>query len=195
MKKINLLLVLFVGFSLIGCAAQSAYMKPAGLDVAGYRPDSNEAAVIFMRPSRFGGAIQSSVFDVTTEKNVLIGIVSSKTKLVYKTSPGKHLFMVVSESADFMGAELEGGKTYYAIVTPRMGVWRARFSLSPVRRNEINTNEFKTWESSCKFVAKLASADKWAQDNAQSIQSKRKRYYDNWISRDNRPFLKKEDGI
>ena len=80
-------------------------------------------------------AIQSTVFDVTDDAPRMVGIVSAKTKIAYEVAPGEHHFMVVSEAADFMRADLAAGKTYYALVTPRMGVWRARFSLLPPNRN------------------------------------------------------------
>ncbi len=98
-----------------------------------------------MRPSAFGGAVQSSVFDVATAENVLVGIISSMAKVAYKTAPGELIFMVVGESADFMGAEVEAGKKYYALVTPRVGVWKARFSLKPMHKDELQSEEFMDW--------------------------------------------------
>jgi len=192
--KLPCLLVILM--LLAGCAVQSGYMKPVGPDMAtAYTPSGEEAVVVFMRPSRFGGAVQSSVFDVTTEDNVLIGIVSSKTRVAYRTSPGRHLFMVIGESADFMAADLEGGKTYYVLVTPRMGVWKARFSLRPVHRDQLESNEFKNWKNACRPVEKLDTADRWAEENAASIQSKRESYYEKWKNRDVKPLLSREDGI
>jgi len=195
-RSTALLLLLSAIMISSGCAVQSGYMQPAGPDVT-IAPEAGKAVVVFMRPSRFGGAIQSSVFDVTTDKNVLVGVVSSKTKVAYPVSPGEHLFMVVSESADFMKADLEAGKTYYANVTPRMGVWKARFSLDPVNKNEINSAEFKAWVSECKLTEKTPAADKWATDNAASIQKKREGNYEKWMSKPEaaRPILHKEDGI
>lgn len=191
-----LLLLLFAVMIFSGCAAQSSYMRPAGPD-ATVAPESGNAAVVFMRPSRFGGGVQSTVFDVTTDKNVFIGVVSSKTKVAYQVSPGEHLFMVVGESADFMKADLESGKTYYAAVTPRMGVWKARFSLDPVNKDEINSEKFKAWVNDCRLVEKTAEADQWATKNEASIQKKRKGYYEKWMSKpeESRPMLHKEDGI
>lgn len=54
------------------------------------------------------------------------------TKVAYHTEPGEHMFMVIAESADFMQATLEAGKTYYAQIVPRPGVWKARFSFRPI---------------------------------------------------------------
>ena len=66
-------------------------------------------------------AIQASVYDVTSGAPEFIGIVSNDTKISYMTSPGEHMFMVVGESADFLKASVVEGKTYYTVVSPRMG--------------------------------------------------------------------------
>lgn len=192
----HFLLLMAVALIFQGCA--SKHMRPVSPDaVLSYAPSAEESVVIFMRPSVFGGAIQSSVFDVTTADNVLVGIVSSKTKVAYRVTAGDHLFMVVGESADFMKAELLAGKTYYALVTPRMGVWKARFSLRPVHGEELSSDEFKDWESSCEFVENTESSLQWAKDNAPSIQDKREHYFEKWMSKpeEERPVLRKEDGL
>jgi hypothetical protein len=179
-----------------GCAGSSKYMKlaPAGTD---YYPEDDKALVIFMRPSTLGYAIQSSVFDVTSGENKLVGIISAKKKLAYKTDPGEHLFMVVGESADFMKAKLEAGKTYYALVSPRMGVWKARFSLKPVHKEELSSEEFRNWVQACEYVENKESAYKWAEQNAANIQSKREKYLIKWNEKPEsaKPTLYPEDGI
>jgi len=188
-------LVLCIGLTLTGCT--SSLMQPVSTDpTLSYSPAAHEAVVIFMRPSMFGGAIQSAVFDVTTEENVLVGIVSAKSKVAYKTIPGDHLFMVVGESADFMKAELGAGKTYYALVTPRMGLWKARFSLKPIKRGELETKQFTDWESSCSFYENTAKSHQWVNENLSSIQSKREADYKKWMSKPeaNRPVLREDDG-
>lgn len=191
-----ILLLIFVVFSFVGC--MSKYMKPADPDaIVKYKPSETESLVIFMRPSSFGGGIQSSVFDVTTDENVFVGIVSAKTKVAFKTTPGNHLFMVTGENADFMQAELIGGKTYYALVTPRLGVWKARFSLKPITKDELKSEKFKEWDEACQFIENTDDSRQWAKNNASLMQHKRMGYYEKWINKSEgeRPLLKKEDGI
>lgn len=60
--------------------------------------------------------------------------------------------MVVSEAADFMDAELETGKTYYALVTPRLGVWKARFSLRPMTAVELDGQQLREWLDACERI-------------------------------------------
>ncbi len=90
----SIFIVLCIGLALTGCA--SKYVQPVGPEIElSYVPSESEAVIIFMRPSAFGGAVQSSVFDTTTGENVLVGIISSKAKIAYKTAPGEYIFMVV----------------------------------------------------------------------------------------------------
>ena len=106
MKPLNRNVIFVLFFILLtGCA--SARMKSVPEAQAPYTLAAGETQVIFMRPSFFGGAIQSSVFDATDNKDELIGIVSAGTKVRYVTQSGEHLFMVIGENADFMRAYLD----------------------------------------------------------------------------------------
>lgn len=137
--------------------------------------------IVFMRPHAFGGAIQASVFDVTGSGDAkFIGIINMHTQLSYPVQPGRHTFMVVSESADFMEAEIVAGKSYYALVIARPGAWKARFSFVPVRENEKRVEQ---WERTLRPVTSTPRTDAWARQNASSIESKRSRYYAEWTSK------------
>ena len=135
------LLTIVVVSALVGCGG-GAQMTPSG-EAPVIR--QGESMVVFMRPSGFGGAIAASVFDVSGPDNKFVGIVNAGTKVAYPVAPGQYTFMVVSESADFLQATVASGNTYYALVTPRVGVWKARFSFRPVRRLELDGNEFALW--------------------------------------------------
>ena len=74
-----------------------------------------------MSPLTFGGAIQSSVFDVRTGEDVLVCNESLKAKVAYKTVPDDHIFMVVGKIVDFKVAEVVAGKKYKAPLAPRPG--------------------------------------------------------------------------
>ena len=174
-----LFILLFV--LLTGCA--SSRMKPVAEAQAPFVLAAGESQVIFMRPSYFGGAIQSSVFDVTDDKDELIGIVSAGTKVRYVTHPGEHLFMVIGENADFMRAYLDPGKTYYARVTVRMGFMKARFSLSPVRGGELNGQAFKNEAAATSFVENTEQSRQWAADNRPSISTKKAEYLHKWAAK------------
>ncbi|MCF6299721.1 MAG: hypothetical protein L3J52_01145 [Proteobacteria bacterium] len=122
---------------------------------------------------------------MTETETKFIGILRNKTKINYKTSAGKHTFMVVSEAADFMHAEIVEGKTYYSIITPRMGAWKARFSIRPVRND--GTTEFHTENKRFKKILKKTKPVKptkksqaWYQKHKDSVEKKRAKYWIKW---------------
>jgi hypothetical protein len=172
---------LFIALLSIGLAAcgGAAMMK------ADQEPTikQGEAMVIFMRSSFVGSAISASVFDVSGPETKFIGIVNNGTKIAYPVTPGEHTFMVVSESADFLQARILSGRTYYAMVTPRMGMWKARFSFRPVRQNELSGSEFAGWSSGTHFVVNSPETLNWATQNAGDIVSKRMQYWPEWSNK------------
>lgn len=178
-----------------GCA--SSYMRVVQGEEAVSEPQPGKAMMVFMRPSMVGGAIQASVFEINDGKASFAGIVSAKTKVAYDAAPGEHLFMVVGESADFMSASVRAGKTYYALVTPRMGMWKARFSLKPVEQGELESGKFVDWLKSCKWAEKTPEADQWADNNMDSILNKHDTYIKKWNSKSDasKPRLLPNDGM
>lgn len=145
------------------------------------KPD--EALVVMMRSSFLGRAISASVFDVTGSETKFIGIIQTGTKIGYPVKPGEHTFMVVSETADFMKATVQAGKTYYALVTPRFGAWKARFSFRPLRQGDLASSEFSGWDSSTYFVVNSPEALNWASENAADIAAKRAEYWPQWTNK------------
>lgn len=184
MKKIMRLLGLAIlAFVMAGCATQSDLMQVS--KQTKFEPTKDKALIVFLRPSFFGGAVQSSVYEIGDKSDKLAGIVSAKTKTAYLTTPGEKLFMVIGENADFMKATLDAGKTYYALVSPRMGVWKARFSLLPIHNDttsKYNTesDEFKDWISSTQYVETSPAAYKWYEDNKADINAKKAEYLEKW---------------
>ncbi len=146
---------------------------------------TDEVTVVFMRSSMVGKFIKASVYEVTDGGNVFIGILKNKKRLEYKTTAGKHRFMVVSEAADFMEADVEAGKTYYSIVTPRMGAWKARFSLWPIRNGadgeyQWDSKDIQKRFKKTKLISKSEKDEAWFQKNKTSVQSKKHKYLAKW---------------
>lgn len=181
----------------LGCAGRTATMRDIPSAEVPAAIQSDKARIVFMRPSMLGFAVQSSVFEVVSGEPELIGIVSAQKKVGFSCSPGKHLFMVIGESADFMSADVIAGKTYYAVVTPRMGFWKARFSLRPVLQGEHLKDEFKQWDRDCQWTEKTRDADQWAFTHLSSIKSKQEGDMTKWLQRPEgeRPALNPGDGI
>ncbi|MGR9045419.1 MAG: hypothetical protein ACU83N_08990 [Gammaproteobacteria bacterium] len=185
MKKIVLPGILISVLLLSSGCTSSLMTKSASNSSAIPAAKAEYAQIVFMRPSSFGGAIQSSVFDVSQDgahpaEDVLVGIVSANMKVLYETEPGDHLFMVVGENVDFMQAHLAPGRTYYAVVAPRMGWWKARFSLHPVRRSELVSDDFKDWFESTDWYENTSDSHRWAQENRKSIEDKKAAYLEKW---------------
>ncbi|NQZ08563.1 MAG: hypothetical protein HRT35_15530 [Algicola sp.] len=183
MKIFQILIVLSALF-IVGCGSTSMVPAPSQ---AINTPSEGNAQFVFMRSSFFGGAISASLFDVTDIKAepVFIGIIDNNTKLTYSASPGKYTFMVVSEAADFMEANVVGGKTYYAMVTPRMGAWKARFSLWPVRNDgssKFNTTngDFAEYKADTKLMTNSEKSKAWFTGNLNSIKSKQVKHWVTW---------------
>lgn len=189
-KATALLFLLTLG----ACAGTSSYMRDVVPEKANYAPAPDKALLVFMRPSGLGFAVQSTVFDITDGSPVFLGIVSAKTKIAHQANPGKRRYMVIGESADFMGATLDPGKVYYALVSPRMGFWKARFSLLPVRGSGLQTEEFSDWYKDTRWVENLATASGWARTNMPSIREKMTEYLPDWLKKADKPILASEDG-
>ena len=187
-----LTIMLFLG----GCAGSVKNMQEVPASSIKTKPSPGKSMVVFMRPSSMAFGIQSSVFEIRGNQPHLVGIVAAKKKVAYEVNPGKHTFMVISESGDFMTANLLANKTYYALVSPRMGAWRARFSLNAVHNNEVNSARFNKWLHECKWVRKTSDSINWANKNNASIQSKFTGNYNKWLSKpaNKKPHLSPKDG-
>ena len=179
--SVTLLLVL------TGC--KSTLMTPAE-DQQRSNVAPGQSQITFMRSSFVGQAIQASVFDVTSGTPEFIGIISNDTQLAHDTKPGEHTFMVVGESADFLKADLLADKAYYSIVTPRMGFWKARFSLHPVRSEQnagkfkYDSKKFKEMIKDSSYVVTSEQALNWANKNAADISKKLAKYLPAWNAKD-----------
>ena len=180
-----------------GCAGTIKNMREVPAGTAAPTPSAGKALVVFMRPSGMGYAIQSSVFSVKDGQPQIVGIVAAMAKVGWQADPGKHLFMVVGESGDFMSAELVAGRTYYALITPRMGVWKARFSLAPVSKPQLGTGEFKEWFERTRWAEPDERTAVWMHDNFSSVQEKYTAYYPKWMEKTpaDRPALLPDDGM
>src|SRR5438552_7666062 len=102
--------------------------------------------------------------------------------------------MVVSEAADFLDADLEAGKTYFVAVRPRMGAWRARFSLEPIAPSSGRWSNLTKWLDDSYVVTTNAAGEQWARDNQASVTAKRDKYLRAWLAKDERPALQRADG-
>jgi len=155
---------------------------------SGINSFEEESMVVFMRSSFVGAAVKASIYEIRDGETIFIGIMKNKTKINYKTSAGKHTFMVVSEAADFMDAELEEGKTYYSMITSRAGAWKTRFSMKPIRNDgttDLNTEskKFEKWKKKTKVVLMDEKSKTWYEEHKESVEEKRAEYWGKWIQK------------
>ena len=197
-KRILLLIAITL---LAGCASNPMVVAPQQELL---KPQNNESQVVFMRSSFVGSAISASLYEVTNGDIEFIGVIVNGTKVSYKTTPGKHVFMVVSEAADFMEADLSSGKNYYSIATPRMGAWAARFSLWPIKNDpnaDFHTDmpQFDGWLKNTKLVENTDKSLAWYEANKETVRQKYEKYWPVWKTKSEADLLKRtlmpEDGM
>ena len=82
--------------------------------------------------SRYAKDHNASLYEVTDDEIRFLGIISNETKMAVMITPGEHLFMVVSDNAEFMRADLLPDRTYYSYVKPGFGASRPKFTLWPL---------------------------------------------------------------
>jgi hypothetical protein len=182
---------LALGAVLLLSACASSHMRGVPEPVAVTKPTDNTATLVLMRPSIFGGAIQSSVYDITTGQSEFVGIVSAGKKLAYEAPAGKRRLMVVGESADFMNADFAPDQTYFVRVAPRLGLWKARFSLEPI---PASSPELESDLRACSWVENTPASRDWASANMPSVNAKKAEYLPAWEAGSDKPFLAQDAG-
>ena len=182
-------LVVMIAVLTAGCAARSDLMKPTGQSPASLRPEPDKALVVFLRPEYLGYAIQAVVYDGDS----YIGVVSRFAAVPFDAAPGHHRFMVVSEAADFLDADLVAGRTYFVEVVPRMGVWRARFSLAPWDGNR-DRGKIASALAEAKVVRTNEKGREWDAENRNSVLAKKAEYEPEWLQKPDRPSLPPDAG-
>lgn len=155
-----------------GCA--SKHMQVISPSEVNDTPTEHESSVVFMRVTSFGGGVQAPLGESIGSSVKFIGISSAWTKILYKTTPGKHIFFVGGESASMIEATLDPGKIYYVEVDPNMGVFKARFSLLPFDLNKIQSDSFNKDLVKCEWVVNGATAEQWFLENRASMEEKAK---------------------
>lgn len=192
----QIVLAMVASLSLFGCgknrmaaAPEAPTPTPAAAAVAS---PSGKAVVVFMA-STLHGLPRPSVFDITAEPPVLVGIVPPGTKVAYTTDPGVRRFMVLGDLADFMDATLLPGKTYYVRFSSQIGSWKPRFSLVPVVKTEPDEPLGRELASTSSITTTPASLD-WAQHNMPSIQAKKSKSLPSWLAGSSKPTLNADDG-
>jgi len=166
MRKLMLVYVAVV-MAVTGCASKHMDVVTIGQNEGILA--KNQAAIVFFRDTSFGGAIQAPIVESLDKDLAFVGILSANTKLLYKTAPGKHIFIVGGEDSNMLEADLAPQKFYYVRVSPKIGLWKARFVFEPVTAAD---EKLQKALSGCTWTTAGASAQTWFNDNKNSLQRK-----------------------
>lgn len=175
-----------------GCARRSdlvSYAPASGYQFSSPPPD--KALVVFLRPTFLGYSVSAALY----EDDTFLGIVMRNSYMEHLTTPGSHTYMVVSGAADFLGADLEGGKIYFVNVVPRLGLMRTRFSLEPITPSGSEWTELPDWLSKSYRATPNEDGLMWARANDDSVKEKRADYLPEWEENADRPQLRPLDGV
>lgn len=161
MHTLIMRIVAIMGIILVtGC---SSVMKNAAYSFSA-KAEADSANIVFMRSTFVSSAIGVELFEVKDGKLEFIGQLPNGSKLVYKTSPGQKVFMAYGVAADFMLADVVGGKTYYSIVRPNWG--SGGFIPTPIRAGDssnynMKSKDFQTWLKNTDLLEKKPGANEW----------------------------------
>lgn len=193
MKKLLLIACLMVLVGVSGCG--SKYMQPADPAIAQSHPGQDESKIVFLRASSFGGAVQSWVCEEKDGKLEYVTVISSGAKVAHTTTPGKHMYLTGAENSELMEANLEGGRTYYTYISPRMGMWKARFLFVPVTKEKLTASDFKKDFAWCDWMESNADGSIWFNSNLPSLNSKYAEAMEDYMKNPaDRKILNPEDG-
>lgn len=91
-------------------------------------PEPGKALVVFFRPKKFMGA---AIGFKVRENDVELGKLRNGNFFVLQVEPGKHTYVVHSETKDITPIEAEDGETYFMMGEMTMGIMAGRPNLSP----------------------------------------------------------------
>lgn len=186
--------VVLLTTALGGCADPLRGMRavPASQQVT-TTPPSGKGAIIFLRPSHLISPQTASVFELKKDGDVFIGHVRPYTKLVYFVDAGATRFMVIGGgTADFLNAEFDAGKTYYALVTTGTGGEGPVFSFQPVTR--AAAENLSGWLQESAWIENTPQAQAWAKARWNAIQTRKRQYLVKWETQSDKPTLRASDG-
>lgn len=187
----KLIFLSFVVLYLTGC--NSIPLNTSFLSSSQKEPKIDKATVHFIRSSDLGFARQAALFC----DDDYIGVIPYGNKRICRVSPGAHRFMVMSDTADFLDAELKPGKHYFVRVEVRMGIWTAKFSLSPILSDEMLVESHRKWISSELLADNTPESEEWLLNYQDKIKKIRAESLADWSSREaaNKPKLNIDDFI
>ncbi|MEZ4217784.1 MAG: hypothetical protein R3E88_14970 [Myxococcota bacterium] len=165
-------------------------VRAAAPGLAPLAPPPDRAVVVFVQPTK-----RTYDWAAIYEDDRFVAVVQDRSHAVHETAPGAHRYAVVSEAADFLDAELAGGRVYFVRVEPRMGGVRMRYTLIPIAAGLERWDELPGWLAATHAATPNARALEWVDAHAEGAARLRERYLEKWLGRADRPALAPRDGV
>lgn len=167
MRLVSVCALLVSTLFLVACSTVKMTSNEESLSDA---QNTGLATIIFLRSSPFNKKEIASIYEVIDGDLKFIGVLQNDTRISYKASPGKHVFMVYSVSVEYMKAEVKEGLTYYSMISPGIGGSTKRFFMWPVRKGisvdfYTESRDFPYWLSSTKPVVNNKKTIQWFAEN------------------------------
>ncbi|MFL0804305.1 MAG: DUF2846 domain-containing protein [Agarilytica sp.] len=169
MKKTIALLFAFAMLS--GCTTYDFYRVSDDQVIPGLVAD--KAQVIFLRPSGgVMGGLHAVIFDVTDEKQEIVGVAPAKSKFAMNLTPGKHRLLSTNGlQGHIMELNVLAGKRYFVLVRPIYGNGFQLRPLKPSADDEFGQNnaKFPSWVSETKMAVVADDIHQWHAKFAKNI--------------------------
>lgn len=155
--------LLFLLFASTGCSITG--MRP--VDGIQYAAAPGQAQLVFVRDTRFGGAIRFVIVDAA---GGYVATTGAKMHGVVSIPPGEYMFYALSENTDPVHVTAEAERTYIIQTRVRMGVGRARVTAAPVRRGTDAFEDAPGWVRRTRaYVPVHAEGERWTSRHAVNI--------------------------
>jgi uncharacterized protein DUF2846 len=130
------------------------------------RPAPGKALIYFARTQTMGFAVKVKLF----ADGKFLGLIQSKTYIPVEVDPGKHEFIVETENAGFLEAEVAAGKIYVVQVAIHMGAMKARTHFEVARTGSEAMQEFKKTQKDLRALTTTEEGLQWVKEDDPKIQ-------------------------
>lgn len=156
----------------VGCSASSEFMRPVAAPTA-VKAAADEATVVFVRPSGFGGALKQTILD---GKGRFLGDALPSSRFAVKMAPGEHTFIVWAENTNAVKASLAAGKVYFVEVSLSMGALSARADLLPIKPGTEAWRSLDEWLADTEvFDPDTAGGQAYLEERKEDVEERIKR--------------------
>ena len=79
------------------------------------------SVIVFLADTRIQTGMRAALYDVTHDEPIFIGAITKGQRVTYDTPPGKRVFMIMPDVADFMEIDVDSGQVHYSVVSTNWG--------------------------------------------------------------------------